>query len=110
MIIRLTPEADERSTYIITVDFIDSDDNAVVPSSASWTLTDATGSVINSRSGVSISPLAATRIVLSGLDLAIQSTTDDRIRLLLIEATYSSDDGSNLPLRAQTSFNINDFV
>jgi hypothetical protein len=72
--VKLTTEAVEESTYVITLAFANKAGAAVTPDSATWTLTDGAGTVINSRSGVTIAPLAASvDVVLSGLDLAMQA-------------------------------------
>lgn len=103
---RLTTKAVERSTYVVTVAFSDEDGNAVTPDSITWTLSDTSGNVINSRSDVSISvPAASNDIVLSGADLAIPRWRFLG-RVLTIEAVYDSDAGSNLPFKDEITFDI----
>lgn len=65
--------AEERGVLAVGVAFTDTNGNAVVPTSASWKLTDVEGNVINGRSNVSITigGLSSTTIVLQGLDLAV---------------------------------------
>ena len=107
----LTTEAVEQSTYVIPVTFRDEDATAIAPDAVTWTLTDRHGVVINSRSDVAISSLAATiNIVLTGADLDIQDDPDDGIRLVRIEAVYSSSGGSNLNLREEIEFSIRPLV
>ncbi len=107
----LTTEAVEQSTYVIPVTFRDETATAIAPDAVTWTLTDRHGAVINSRSDVAISSLAATiNIVLTGADLDIQDDPDDGIRLVTIEAVYSSSAGSNLNLREEIEFSIRPLV
>lgn len=102
--------AKERSTLAVDLTFRDEDGSAVAPSSATWTLTDTSGTVINSRSAVSIaSPESAETIVLSGADLANTSSVPVQ-RVLTIEAVYSSDLGSNLPLKQEIRFLVDPLV
>ena len=59
----------DKSTFVITVRFFDEDEVAMTPVTATWTLTKLNGTVINSRSAVSITPATSANIVLSGADL-----------------------------------------
>ncbi len=109
--ITLAAEAVEQSTYVIPVAFFDENGDAVVPTAATWTLTTEYGVVINSRSDVAISPLAATvNIVLTGADLAMLGELDNRTRLLLVEATYNSSLGAGLNLRDEIEFSVRPLV
>jgi len=102
-----TEKVKEEGTFVVTCAWKDSNGTAVTPDSATWTLTDEDGDTINSRSEVSISSPATTNdIVLSGDDLAIQATTDNGKRILTAEAIYDSDEGSNLPLKDEYIFYI----
>ena len=99
----------EESTYIVTMNFTDEDGDPVVPISATWTLTDENGAVVNSRTGVVLSGLAAEmEVVLSGNDLAIASgfSGNAEMRVFTVEATYNSDLGSGLPLKDQLKFPV----
>ena len=101
----------EKSTFVVTAAFTDEDDDAVIPNSGlTWTLTDISGNVINSRTAVAIASAASVNIVLSGLDLAIQSATDNKLRVLLVEGTYDSALGNNLPILDQFKFMIADLA
>ena len=93
------------STLIITLAFTDEDGVAVAPATATWKLTDSSETVINSRSAVAISPLAASvDIVLHGADLA---KTDDSRRVLTVTGTYDSDlSVANLEFVHQVGFDI----
>lgn len=106
----LTTTVTEESTCVITAAFTDDAGASVVPNSLTWTLTDGDGTIINSRDGVTISPDSSVDIVLSGDDLAVGGASDDLIRYLLVEGTYDSDAGSNLPIKDQVRFVISDLV
>jgi hypothetical protein len=100
----------EKSTYGITVPFVDEDGEAVTPTTAVWTLSDDRGNVINSRSDVAISPLASTvQIVLTGADLAL-SANDRGHRRFTVKATYNSSLGSGLALNSEVRFWIEPLV
>ena len=100
----------EKSTFLITLAFTDAAGNAVAPNvGLNWTLTDSTGAtVINSRTAVLIAPAETVDIVLSGLDLAFLASETGRYakRLVTVQGTYDSDEGSGLPLKDEVSFRI----
>lgn len=104
-----TAEIPEEGTIGFTVAFVDEEGTAMVPDSITWTLTDTSGNVINSRSAVSIgSPAASVTIVLSGDDLAIGTNGTNRI--LLVEFEYSSTLGNNLPDKHEIHFKISNLT
>ena len=107
----LSTHAKERSTFVITANFA-STTGAVAPSSAYWSLTDRTGTVINSRSDVTITnPTSSENIVLKGADLAIMANENDEgVRILTVEAEYDSSLGSNLPLKEQIGFIVDSLI
>lgn len=110
MAILLSTPALERSTYVVTVSFADEDGAAVVPTSGTWTLTDGSGTVVNSRADVSLAPLAASKeIVLSGDDLAL-NTGRAEWRILTVTATYISTLGTDLPLNEEVRFLVADLA
>jgi hypothetical protein len=93
----------ERGTYVVTVAF---DDGAtppvpVTPVSISWSLTDATGAVINSRKNQAITPpLASQPVVLSGADLPVPPGCEMQRLHLVVEITYLSlVHSATLPLK-----------
>ena len=99
----------EEGTYVVTLSFTDETGQAVAPSAATWTLTDNAGTVINSRDTVTISsPATTVNIVLSGDDLAVQSGETGYYleRRILVEATYSSNLGTDLPMKWEGAFNV----
>ena len=104
--------ARDRGSYIEQVDFTDESGAAVTPISATWSLTDGNGAIVNSRQDVTITGLASTvYIALSGDDLAYApsgSRTDNQ-RILVVKATYlSSLTGTQLPKNNAVKFNISD--
>ena len=109
MTIKLRDNAIEKSTYIITVSFTDSDGGAVSPKLASWTLKDEDGNIINNRNSVDIpTPSSEEDIVLTGDDLVLSDITKP-YRYLLIEALYDSITyGNDLSLRDEARFKISD--
>lgn len=105
----LSTKAKEESTYIITATFTDEDGNSVAPTSLSWTLTNIDGTVMNSKSAVSVgtSSLASSvNIVLSGEDLSMESSSSTETRILTIEGTYNSTLGTGLPIKDNIKFKI----
>ena len=99
----------EESTYVVTMNFYDEDDEPVAPASASWTLSDSDGAIINSREDVELSGLAAEMsVVLSGDDLALTTgfAGNAEERVFTIKATYNSDLGVGLPLKDQLKFPV----
>ena len=103
--------APEQGTYIVQVTCLDENNAPVVPNAGlNWTLTDAKGTVVNSRSGVVLTPASTFNIVLSGEDLAMGGSYFKRARKLLVQGTYDSTLGSNLPFSAEMTFNIANFV
>jgi hypothetical protein len=105
----LALRAVEESTYIVRVSFTDDAGEAVTPNSATWTLSDADGDIINSREEVAITPLSTSAdIVLYGDDLAIG--TNGTERKLIVEAEYDSSAGSGLPMKGEVTFYIDDLL
>lgn len=103
----------EESTAVFSCAFKDEDGQAITPTSATWTLTDTSGTVINSRDAVTITPMATSvDVVLSRDDLAISSGFDGSAeeRVLTVEAVYDSDIGSDLPVKAECHFFIDAMI
>jgi hypothetical protein len=81
----------ERSTFLLTATFRNDRGEAVTPEVASWTLTDGTGEVINSRLNVAITnPASEETIVLAGADLEMFTERDRELRFLTLKWTYDS--------------------
>lgn len=99
----------ERGTLKVTISFTDESGDAVTPATVTWSLTDENGTVINSRSNVSIGSLdTSVTLVLSGADLALVNASVDRI--LTVRITYDSDLGSGLTENEEALFKINPLV
>lgn len=97
-------QANEESTFVVTVAFTNAAGTAVTPKSATWSLLDKDDNVVNGRNAVTISSLASSvDIVLSGDDLL---RSDGKTRKLLVETVYDSDEGSDLPLKDELTFQI----
>jgi hypothetical protein len=109
--VKLTTEATEKSTLVVSVSFYDETGSAAIPISASWRLTNCYGMVVNGRADVSIqSPTSTERIVLTGDDLLMLGEMDDGVRLLLVQAIYNSDAGVGLALNEEIEFVIRSLV
>jgi hypothetical protein len=105
----LNVSPDEGSTFIISVDFQDSDGSAVIPNSATWSMLDVNGEAVNGRLDVPITPLASSYdIVLTCDDLLIGA--QGATRIIFIKADYDSSAGSGLCLKGEVSFTINNLV
>lgn len=100
----LLEKATEKSTYPINCIFENEDEEAVIPNSITWTLLNSSGTIINNREDISVTPASEVNIVLQGDDLAI--TDEDLKRSVIIKWTYNSDLGTNLPMWAQVNFTI----
>ncbi len=103
----ISTKARDKSTFVVTAAFKDAAGAAVSPSAVTWTLMDADGDVVNSRTAVSVAPGTSVDIVLSGEDL---DYADGAVRVLLIEATYTSTEGADLPLKETVTFTIEDLL
>jgi hypothetical protein len=116
MILTLETHATEKSTYVIDISFFDEANNPVVPQTGVWSLTDKLGTVINSRSSVTIPSLAAIKtLVLSGADLALQTAEAAAgltivKRVVTVEWTYNSTLGTGLPGKAEVIFFLDNMV
>jgi hypothetical protein len=111
--ITLEVHAAEKSTYIVTATCKDEEGNLVIPSLMSWTLTDESGTIINSRENVSVpAPAAVNDILLYGLDLALQVGENAGAigRMVTVNAEYNSTLGSGLPLKGEVRFYIDNLL
>ena len=109
----LTTHFVEESSGSILIRFRDRDDQPVQPTSATWTLTEEDGTVINSREDVIISsPATQEEILLSGDDLALSNgfIGTAEAKIFTVEAVYTSDLGSGLPLTEQCTFYVDALV
>lgn len=74
----------------------DANDSAVTPTSASWSLYNDRGAIVNSRLNVSIAtPTSADKILLQGADVT-STTGKNEGRKLVITFTFTDDDGDTV--------------
>lgn len=104
----LSTPVKEEGVAVFTVSWLDEDSAAVTPDSATWTLVDQSGNVINSRSAVTINSLSTSNaIVLEDDDLAIIQPQDSQ-RELSVTFTYTSATYGELTQKDGVRFNIDD--
>ncbi len=97
----------KESSAVFTASFTDEDGAAVVPNAGLvWSLTDANGTIVNSREDVTLTPASSVVIKLTGDDLAI-ADDDLRERRLVIAGTYASG-GDTLTIRGIAVFELDD--
>lgn len=101
--------ANERSTLAIDLEFRDGGATAplVTPTSATWSLVDDAGAIVNSRDAVALTVVSGlATIVLTGADLAVAGSVElDRhvtVRAVYNSATY----GSNLSLTEEFTIRL----
>lgn len=94
----------------IEVAFTDTLGVAVTPLTASWTLSDLSGNVVNSRQSVAITPLdTAVTIKLSGADLEAAAGSAVT-RELSVQGTYTDRDGATARFSGATYITIDRIV
>ena len=102
--------ATEEGTVVIEFTFKDEDTNPVVPNSATWTLFNTRGVVVNNRNQIALTSLTTTmKVVLTGEDLVINSA-HGKERIFLVEYVYNSSNGTNLPNKDYCQFAIDDII
>ena len=102
----ITNRPAEGGHIIIDAAFFDEDGTAVTPETITWTLYDSSGTIINARDRVSVTPAATVSILVSGLDLAVADSSDLK-RFALIEWTFNSSLGTGIPDKNEVRFEIN---
>lgn len=109
MPITLTTPAVEQSTYAIVASFTDDLGVAVAPNAGlTWSLYKKVAggmTVVNSRLNVAIASASTITIVLSGNDLALVAG-ESKTRFMLLQGTYNSSLGANLPLKEEITFPV----
>jgi len=110
--IELTNAAHERSTYSIDISFYDEEGNPVIPKTGlKWSLTKADGTtIVNAKKDTIITPAAMVTILLSGADLALDIGEKLGYRYVIVEGTYDSTLGTNLPFKDHIKFPIIDIA
>ena len=103
-------DATDQSSYVVKCDLTDENGDAVTPTSATWSLTDGNGEIINGRDSVVVSSLASTiYIALSGADINVieDGLELDNMRCVTVAGTYNSSiTGGLLPVRKSVKFLI----
>jgi hypothetical protein len=107
MPVELSARARDRSTFVVEASFTDEEGTPVVPNAVTWTLLDRDRGVVNSRDGVIETPAASITIVLGAADV---DHDDGELRRLVLDWTYNSDLGNDLPGREQLTFHIDDIA
>jgi len=98
-------KAPELGSYPIKIEVFDSNNSAIIPDSANWSLFDKRGIVINSRLNITVpTPGLENNVLLSGDDLKIGSFGIDRF--FLFEFTYTSTLGAGIPDNEKLFFQI----
>ena len=87
----LAQKAEEEGTYTVKNVFTDEDGSALTPTTLNWTLTNTAGTVINSRTSVSVSTPSSTEYIgMTGDDLVITENEAEVLRILTLQGTYTS--------------------
>jgi hypothetical protein len=102
----LTVTPNEGSTIVITVDFKDIGGTDFTPETCAWSLSKKDGTFINSRERVATTVSGFSHdFVIFGDDLLF---ADGKDRYFLVEGTYDSVFGNDLPFRDEAHFMILD--
>ncbi len=105
----LSTAATNRGTYPLLLSLTDSNGDTIETDallSATWSLTDEYGNIINDREDVDLGD--SLYVVLTGDDIDIENSS---VRYLTVDATYNSDIyGNGLVSREQAKFLIGDWV
>ena len=83
--------ADEKSTLTLETKVTDVYGVPVTPTVAAWTLTNREGDVINSRSGISMTPSESMIVDVAGDDLLIEDQSNKREYRLFTVITDRGD-------------------
>ena len=108
-LIKLTDKVNEESVLPLVLTFKDEDGTVMSPTLVKWSLSEADGTIINSRTDVTLSG-PPYNLVLSGDDTALQGADDNLERRLTIRAVYTSDYGAGLKLNREIQFYIEPLV
>lgn len=87
-------------TVVLSASFKDEDGNVVVPNTLTYTLLNKHKEIINSKEDISITPASSVDVTLSGNDLPVGK------HYFIIEGTYNSDAGNDLPLKGYATFTV----
>ena len=89
MTTKIKAVVNEKSAFAIQLNFYDEDDNVVVPNAVNWWLVDLDGTIVNSRSNVSVVPSTTVIIATNDDDNALDTVTSIN-RIIHVEAPYDS--------------------
>jgi len=109
MPVTISTHAREGGTIILPVAFTTESGTSFKPNEISWKLTDEDGTVINSRTSVSLTANSSTSVVLTGDDLAITGTVRKIVKVKVF-GTYNSNYGTNLTYREEATVIIDNLV
>jgi hypothetical protein len=113
MPVSLTDHALEQGSFLVSYTFKDLSGTDVIPKSASWTLTDKDGTIINDRENEDITgdDLAADiYITLQGDDLVL-ADPENNLRIVTIKGVFDDPSyGEDLPYRDEIRFYIDDLM
>jgi hypothetical protein len=99
-------KAVEESTFVLTASFIDENDLPVTPNAGLvYTLTDEAGNIINDLENMPLTPDTNVDILLFGDDLSIGYAKKAKL-IILVEGSYDSTLGNNLPLKDSCTFTV----
>lgn len=108
MAVELEIRAADKGTIVIRASFSDEDGQNIAPKTLIWSLFNGDGEIVNEKEEVTPASLAATMdFLLYGDDLARE---DGSRRKFVLEATYDSTLGSDLPLNAACKFSVDDIT
>lgn len=103
--IKINKLAKDGSSATFACTLYDEDGTSVTPSAVAWTLSDASGTVVNSRDDVAGTPGDPTYITLVTADL---KHSDGANRDLVVKCTYNSTYGVGLIANESIRFSIED--
>ena len=106
----LTDEVPERGTQILTVAFLDEDGAATTASTIVTSLTDGTGTVVNSHTADARTAGTTITTVYTADDHDLTTNKGDSERIYLVRWVYTSDAGTALPGAAQRRYYISNQV
>ena len=104
----ITVRPAEKGTAIVTLAPVDEDGVALTFGqliAPKWQLMRTDGTVVNTRT-FAASTMTTLEFVLTGADLALFGSSDNKKRVISFQATYDSTVGTELPLIAECTFAI----
>jgi hypothetical protein len=113
MAVQLSVSVNESSTIVVTAAFRDEEGTAITPNSITYTLMDSGGTVVNEKEDEVVAPAESIDMVFYGDDLKLSDAgnlSSDPVRRVLVETTYDSTYGVDLPSKAECQFSIVDLL